>query len=83
MAVAKEIDNFDLIINDDESTLNRSIEEHYSWSPIGVPTPTKSIIFNKSVSAIVAITTEGLSFWCVRVGTTYSSIFIDYIKDLF
>ena len=80
--IAKEMDKFDLIINVDESTLNRGIVEHYSWSPIGVPTPTKSIIFNKSVSVIAAITTEGLSFWCVRVGTTDSSIFIDYIKDL-
>ena len=80
--IAKEMDKFDLIINIDESTLSKGVVEHYSWSPVGVPTPIQSIIFQKSVSIIAAITTEGLSFWCVRVGTTDSSIFVNYIKNL-
>ena len=75
--IAKEMDKFDIIINIDESTLSKGVVEHYSWSPVGIPTPIQSIIFQKSVSIIAAITTEGLSFWCVRVGTTDSSIFVN------
>ena len=81
--IAKEIDYYDVFINVDESTLNKNIIENYSWTPIGVPTPIKSIIFAKLVSVISAITTEGLSFWCIRSGTTDSAIFVDYLKDLF
>ena len=82
--IVKEIDYYDVFINVDESTLNKkNIIENYSWTPIGVPTPIKSIIFAKSVSVIAAFSTEGLSFWCIWSGTNDSAIFVDYLKDLF
>ena len=80
--IAKKIDNFDLIIKTDESTLNQSITRHYSLSLIGDRTPIQSRLFKNSVSIIAAITTEGVSFWCSIFGTTDSNIFIDFIKDL-
>ena len=81
--IVKVIDNFDVFINIDESILSKNVIENYSWTLKGVPTPIKSIVFSKSVSVIAAITTKGLSFCCIRTGTTDSLGFIDYFKDLF
>ena len=80
--ISKNIDCFDVLINIDETTLNKATKENYSWTQIGIPTPIWNITFKNSVSIIAAITTEGLSFWWLRAGSTDSSVFVDYLTDL-
>ena len=80
--ISKNIDCFDVLINIDETTLNKATKENYSWTQIGIPTPIWNITFKNSVSIIAAITTDGLSFWWLRAGLTDSSVFVDYLTDL-
>ena len=70
--MSKNIDCTDVWINIDENTLNKATKENYSWTQIGIPTPIWSITFKNSISIIAAKTTEGLSFWWMRAGSTDS-----------
>ena len=58
----KTIGGTDLLINIDECTINRDTHPMYSWSQKNKLVELKGNIFNKSISIIAGISSEGWSF---------------------
>ena len=78
----KTIGSTDLLINIDECTINRDTRPMYSWSQKNKLVELKGNIFNKSISIIAGISSEGWSFSHLLKTTITSLKFWEYLIDL-
>ena len=76
------IEATDLVINIDEWTISRNTHQKYSWSLKRKKAEMRSIIFDKSVSLISGISSEGWSFTHLHKSTIDSSKFKEFLVDL-
>ena len=81
MNLLKTIESTDLVINIDEWTINRNTHPIYSWSQKNKKVEFKSIIFDKSISIISGVSSDGWSFSHLLKTTINSSKFIEYLID--
>ena len=69
-----------LVINIDESFINRHIKNSYSWSEKGIQKEAKSIIFSVNVSLVLALCSNG-DWICLLTNTTIeSNKFVNFIE---
>ena len=80
--LSKSISRKSLLINIDESSINRSVKTLYSWSFKGISNEKKNSSFSGSISWILAICSNG--FWiCFLINQTIdSNSFIWFLKIL-
>ena len=80
--ISKIINDYDALINVDESTFSRLTKTTRSWSEIGKETKLANIWFSNSMSLITGITTFGDVFSVGINGSITSQIFIEYLNNL-
>ena len=78
----KTIETTDIMINIDECTISRNTHPKYSWSQKWKRAEMKSIVFDKSVSIISGISSDGWSFSHLHTTTIDSSNFTEFLVDL-
>ena len=71
-----------VIVNIDESILNRNTRIHYSWLQKGENWPVTNTKFNNSISLISVICTNGLSVSGLITGIINGSNFIEFLQRL-
>ena len=71
-----------LVINVDESTINRSCKLNYSWSKKGQTSEFKNTIFQESLSVILAVSSDGKWLMGVKRNTINSDVFIQFMTNL-
>ena len=76
----KEISTNTLMINVDESSLNRDIKSNYSWGFKGKHIEAKNVSFSGSISWILAILSNGTWIWFLSSNSINSDSFIWFIK---
>ena len=76
----KEISTNTLMINVDESSLNRDIKSNYSWGFKWKPIEAKNVSFSGSISWILAILSNGTWIWFLSSNLINSDSFIWFIK---
>ena len=77
---AKIITNEMLVINIDESSINRGITANYSWGLKGVPVESKNSLFSDSISLVMAICSNGSWMSFLMEETINSVNFVWFIK---
>ena len=80
--LSKSISDKTLLINIDESSINRGVKSLYSWSFKGIPNEKKNSSFSGSVSWILAICSNGYWIWFLLNKTIDSNNFIWFVKIL-
>ena len=76
------ITNNTLLLNIDESSINRNLKTHYSWSLKGNKTEAKNSFIVGSASLIFGILSNGSSIGMITNGTINSLKFITFLKNL-
>ena len=76
------ITNNTLLLNIDESSINRNLKTHYSWSLKGNKTEAKKSFIVGSASLIFGILSNGSSIEMITNGTINSLKFITFLKNL-
>ena len=79
---SKNVNEDTLIINVDESTLSRSCKSFYSWSKKGQSTEFKNIIFQGSLSMILAVSFDENWLMGIKRNTINSNSFVQFIANL-
>ena len=77
---SKQITKETLLINIDESSIDRSTKEKYSWGFKGTPIETKNVWFRGSVSMVMAICSNGSWINFVINETINSENFVWFLK---
>ena len=77
---AKIVTEKTLLINIDESSINRNVKSVYSWGVKGLPIESQNSVFAGSVSLIMAICTNGAWISKIINETIDSENFIWFIK---
>ena len=77
---SKQIKKETLLINIDESSINRSTKEKYSWGFKGTPIEAKNVWFRGSVSMVMAICSNGSWINFVINETINSENFMWFLK---
>ena len=77
---AKIITNEMLVINIDESSINRWITANYSWILKGVPVESKNSLFSDSISLVMAICSNDSWMSFLMEETINSVNFVWFIK---
>ena len=80
--LSKTMNNFDALINIDETMFSRLTKTSRSWSQKGREMNLMNICFSNSTSLITAITTFGDVFTANINGSVTSEVFIQYLKEL-
>ena len=76
----KEVSTETLMINVDESSLNKEIKSNYSWDIKGKSIETKNISFTGSISWVLAILSNGSWIWFFGSSFVDSDSFMWFIK---
>ena len=71
-----------LVINVDESTINRSCKLNYSWSKKGQTSEFKNTIFQGSLSVILAVFSDGNWLMGVKRNIINLDVFIQFMTNL-
>ena len=71
-----------LLINIDESSFSSSTKSSYSWNLKVAPSNRSTKIFRGSISIISAILSNGISIKGIKIGTIWSSSFIEYVDHM-
>lgn len=69
-------------MNIDETSINRSTKNNYSWTAKGENQGVSNITFAGSQSLITAITSSGEWFWGLSTKTNNSASFIEFLDNL-
>ena len=80
--ISKIINDYEALINVDDSTFSRLTKTIRSWSEIGKETKLANIWFSNSMLLITGITTFGDVFFVGINGSITSQIFIEYLNNL-
>ena len=78
--LAKFINSQTLLINIDESSINRNVKSHYSWGFKGIPIETNNSAITDSVSTIMGICSNGSWINLIVNDTIDSTKFVWFIK---
>ena len=78
--LAKFINSQALLINIDESSINRNVKSHYSWGFKGIPIETNNSAITDSVSTIMGICSNGSWINLIVNDTIDSTKFVWFIK---
>ena len=79
---SKILNNYDALINIDETILSRSTKQTRSWSSKGEETNLMNISFSNSTSLITAITSFDDVFDANIWGSVRSERFVEYLDQL-
>ena len=82
IVLTKRLQNINLLINVDESTLSTSTKTNYTWTLKGVPASAKNTKSIKSMNLITWIWSSGSSYSAVAKGTMNSKGFLCFLKHL-
>ena len=80
--LAKEISTDTLLINIDDTSINRDVKTNYSWGYKGETIEAKNSSFSGSISWILAIWSNGSWIWLLANQTIDSNCFVWFIKIL-
>ena len=78
--LAKQLPNIKLLLNIDESTINRDTWNHYSWLRRGESWRLNNIIFKKSINTISLIVNNGLLINLFKYQATNAKHLVWFIK---
>lgn len=81
--LSKSIDEFKLLINIDEASINYNTVENYSWSPIGMSSSISNQPFKGAINFIWWITSRGDWFSLWKTSRTNSSHFVNFLEACF
>ena len=76
------IDSSTLIINVDESSINRKTKLNYAWSVKGNPKEYQNTPFRRSISLVLAILSNGAWYSMLTNSTINSLLFEHYLNKL-
>ena len=78
----KVLDQFDMLVNVDESSFSRLTKKCYSWIPKGKQQIIKNIWFLNSWSLVTAITSTGSVMAAKSDKSVNSELFVNFMKEL-
>ena len=81
--LSQKLSSIKMLINLDESTINKDTKNNYSKLKIGKHCSINNIIFKGSMNLISWITTSGLAVNLLKYTTSNSSLLIKFLKQLF
>ena len=71
-----------MLINIDESSINRFVKTNYSWGYKGKPIEWRNALFTGSISWVLAIWSNGFWLWFLTSKTIDGKTFIWFLKTL-
>ena len=80
--LSKEITFNSLLINIDESSINRFVKSNYSWGYKGKPVEWRNASFTESISWVLAICSNGSWLWFLSNQTIDGKTFVWFTKIL-